>query len=258
MLHQRLDALQRAGFGDQRLRHQPFVQHQRLARIGLGKAPDQGLAALAGDERHGCQRGETIGQVVAGRELLLAEVRGISRSGKRRKAEQFVAQRPPSGGGGIRAIGAARRKSPAQAWQIAEQGLADRARQFAVGGEDRIGIDVATDLAGDVGRRRQAQHLRGEGRIGKGIALEEDLQGFAELAGGRRQGRRISTGLAGGHEHAGGDALERLPAVEGIAVGREQPQQVGIRQVEIEPSRGGEATHQRGDRRFRDILEGDR
>ena len=31
----------------------------------------------------------------------------------------------------------------------------------------------------------------------------------------------IGTGLAGSHEHAGRDALERLPAIEGIAVGRE-------------------------------------
>ncbi len=90
-----------------------------------------------------------------------------------------------------------------------------------MGGEDRVGIDIPADLAGDVGRRGQAQHLRGEGGIGQRIGLEEDLQSLTELAGGRCQHVGVGAGFAGGHEHACGNALERLPAVEGIAVGRE-------------------------------------
>ena len=54
------------------------------------------------------------------------------------------------------------RRAPASARADA---VGDRGAQPVAGGGDRVGIDVAADLAGDVGLARQLQHLGAEGRL---------------------------------------------------------------------------------------------
>ncbi len=88
------------------------------------------------------------------------------------------------------------------------------AAKFAMRGEDQRLDDIAADLAGDVGGRGQAQHLRGEGRIGRAVLAQEQVERTGDLAGARRQGGAIGTRAPSGDERAHRDALQGLPAID--------------------------------------------
>ena len=82
-----------------------------------------------------------------------------------------------------------------------------RDQRFARGG-DRVRIDVAADLAGDVGLAGQRQHLRAEGRLQASSSAaiapasvdqrrgEDRLLAAADAAGRRRSAHRVSSVLS--------------------------------------------------------------
>ena len=94
---------------------------------------------------------------------------GLARLRRRQKIEADVFERAPSGAVGIRPIGSRRDHPPVGVGERRAEPLADRGAQVPAGGKDRIGIDVAADLAGDVGLARRRQRQRDEGGLEFGV-----------------------------------------------------------------------------------------
>ena len=107
-----------------------------------------------------------------------------------------------------------------------------------------IWIDVVADLAGDVGLARKLQAQGPEGR----------LQAFVGDVGRERgdqrraHGHGFLPGRAGGCRDQRGhhDALQRLPAIEGILVVSRKEQEIAFVQIALERDGRGEAAQQRG------------
>ena len=97
------------------------------------------------------------------------------------------------------------------------------ARNVGAFAKDRAGIDVLADIAGDVGFRRQGQRQRRE-------------RGLERLLGEHGRKRLDQPFVAvraavvtPGHvvdQHAGGERLQRLPAVERIGIVRREETQI--------------------------------
>ena len=79
--------------------------------------------------------------------------------------EADVLERAPSGALRVRPIGTGRDHSPIGRRERGAVPLADRRAQPAARGEYRIGIDVAADLARDVGLARRRERERDEGGL---------------------------------------------------------------------------------------------
>ncbi len=173
-----------------------------------------------------------------------------------RQVEGGVGQRPAAG---RRGIGRERRRRGEPVDERHEAGadpVGDARPDLVAGRRDGVGIDVAADLAGDVGLARKLQHLGAEGRlellvfgdIGERID-ERDIEGD-DLARCRVGGAQ--------RQRAHGQRLRRLPAVERVGVGAQQEQQVGFREVDVEPHRRREAAQERGHRPAGDAVKDDR
>ena len=90
---------------------------------------------------------------------------------------------------------------------------------------DCIGVHILADLAGDVGLARQGNRLRGERRIGAflndgGNRGDELVVLIWHLSGADAFDRAP--------EQAGGVGLRRLPAIETVAVVRNERNEIGL------------------------------
>ena len=141
--------------------------------------------------------------------------------------ETNIAQRAAAGAGGVGSVRSAFGKSTVVVEQEAGEVLAKCGAQRGAGREHGIGIDIATNLARDIGLawKRQGQcDKRGlKEAIIKGHAERVQYSRiFAHRAVGAERGRIVD-------QQARGQRLQRLPAVEriGIMCGKES-QIIGI------------------------------
>ena len=164
----------------------------------------------------------------ASRYCRMASAIAPRRAGRDQQVEAGVAQRAAAGAFGVRAVGAgvgealdsARCSASARCRPIARaQRLARR--------EDRVGIDVAADLARDVGFARQRQRQRDEGGLER--AVGEDRGERVEQAGSspRVASPRADRGDVVDQQPRR-ERLHRLPAVERIAVVRGEEAQIVV------------------------------
>src|SRR5262249_38761415 len=131
--------------------------------------------------------------------------------------------------------------------------VTDRCAQRRAGGKDRVRIDVAPDVAGDIPFARHGEGLGDEGRIELPIPYD----------GGERRDQALVLTLrltAAQRRHVvdqqvGGNGLHGLPAIEWIAVMRCQEPDVLGRDVGAELDRRREATVERRYRPFGDADE---
>ena len=93
--------------------------------------------------------------------------------------------------------------------------------------EDRVGIDIAADLARDVGFAGSVEHQRDEGGLERGVG-EDGRERRRSEPGPCRGGspRRIAGDVV--DEQARRERLHRLPAIERIAVVRGEEAQVVV------------------------------
>ena len=162
------------------------------------------------------------------------------------QAERDVAQRAAAGGGG----GGAERRGIGEFGVQGGKRTGMRAPEPAAHGlardVDRVRIDVLADLARDVGLRRQAHRERREGVIdaaGAGV-LDQRAEGGRQrpVALGRAAG---ANGADAADEDARRQALERLPAIEVVAVMPREDDEILLGQVVVDPHRRGEAAQER-------------
>ena len=149
--------------------------HLRRARQALREAvavvphtDADGLAAGAIALRERGERAETLGHVVRRLEPRLGQGDALVRHAGGEQVERGVGERPTPGAHRVGAVGGALREP---AVRLAERGGEPRPEfgaQPAPGGEDRVGVDVAPDLARDVGLARQRDDLGGEGVVALG------------------------------------------------------------------------------------------
>ena len=148
------------------------------------------------------------------------------RAARRHQVEADVAQRTPPGAGGVRRIAAGHGHALVGRFQRGIEHGADLDTQRLAGAEDGVGIDVLADLAGDVAFAGRHQRQRDEGRLQRGI-LQDRGQRPHQLVVVARSFMRAQ-GVDVVDQQAHGDGLQRLPAVERIAVvGGEEGEIVG-------------------------------
>ena len=110
--------------------------------------------------------------------------------------------------------------------------LADRCPQLGARREDGVGVDVAADLAGDIGFAGKRQHERDEGRLERAVGEDggECLEQALVLArGAARRARAQRRNIV--DQQAGRQRLQRLPAIERVGVARGEEAQVVGRKV---------------------------
>ena len=125
-------------------------------------------------------------------------------------------------------------------------GAPERAAHGLARDVDRIRIDVLADLARNVGFRRQAHRQSGEGVIDAAGASVLDQR--AEGGSQRAVTLRRVAGANGAHatdENARPQTLERLPAVEIVAVMPREDDQILLGQVVVRSHRRREAAKER-------------
>ena len=125
---------------------------------------------------------------------------------------------------------------------------ADRRAQVLPRGKDRVGIDIVSDLARDVGIARRRERERDEGRLERSVGQVRAERCDEPVVDARRAARPQRRDARRQKRHR--QRLHRLPAVEGIAiVRRKETQIVGLdRQRQLDRRR--EAAIDRGDRRL--------
>ena len=119
-----------------------------------------------------CERGErthAVGHIVGALVLSLGHSDRLGFPGHGQQIEAGVLQRPSSGTCRIRTIRPAVAGPRVALFEQRAELLPDAPAQRASRPKDRIGIDLLADLAGDIGFRRHAQHLRDEGELQIGI-----------------------------------------------------------------------------------------
>ena len=108
---------------------------------------------------------------------------------RRQEIEADVLEQPPAGAGGIGAVGAAVGEALIGGGQRGVEMQPDQRAKRRAGAEDRVGIDVAADLAGDVGFARRRQRLGDEGGLERPVGqdrrerVEQALVDLGLLAG---------------------------------------------------------------------------
>ena len=120
---------------------------------------------------------------------------------------------------------------------------------------DGVGIHIAPDLAGDVGFGGQADRLRGEGGVA-GEKVKHACDGLRKAVVHNRQAARANRGDRG-RQQARRIGLDRLPAIEEIAVACGQDQEIFRRGIQLQFHRRRETAQHRGHRAFGDILKHD-
>jgi hypothetical protein len=133
------------------------------------------------------------------------------------------------GTGGVGAVRPADGQPLAKPRQAILQPFADAAAHGRARVMDRIRIHVASDLLCDVGFARQSEHERGKGWVAFRILLDEGEQGRGQRAHVRIQ---IVRALGKSHEEAHGNRLRGLPAVEGVRIVTQEPEEVLVREIE--------------------------
>ena len=135
----------------------------------------------------------------------------------------------------------------------------ERAAQAHARGVDRVRIDVLADLAGDVGLGRQAHRERREGVIDapRADVLDQRAEGRRKsaVALGRAA---VPNRLDAPQEDPRRQTLQRLPAVEIVAVVPGEDDEILLGQVVVDPDRRGESPQERQGRTLRDITKDDR
>ena len=128
--------------------------------------------------------------------------------------------------------------------------VADRGAQRCARGEDRVGIDIAADLAGDVGLARQRQRERDEGGLQRTVGedrAERRHQPVVRraLAPPPRRCRDVV-----GEERRIASVCTACQRLNGIAVVRGKETQIVGREVGDELDRRREAAVERRHRRL--------
>ena len=170
MRGERLDAVERCRLRNGGLQREPFVDDQRIVAIAGVEIVERRRALGHVAKRQRRERRHAVGHVVGGLILLCGQRRSASgRAGRRQKIEADVAQRAPAGAGGIGRVGPLRTGGGNDRTAAPARCVADRRAQRGARREDRIGIDVAADLAGDVGLARKRQRERDEGGLERAV-----------------------------------------------------------------------------------------
>ena len=238
-----------------RFQGQPFVEHQRVVAIALVEGVERGETLVEGRGRQDRQRRQPVGHVVrrdeAGNDPLDRFPVTVG-DGERQGA---VGEGPPSGRCGIG------REGPAVGHRLDHRpepradAIGDRLPQGVARRGDRVRVDVATDLAGDIRFAGEKEDLGPEGRF-EGVVLGDLAEGVDQRRIDRA--RLACTDRRGsGDQRAVRQHLRRPPAVERIGVGPQQEEEFIRRQVDRQLHRRREAAEQRRDRGGRDSFEDD-
>ena len=172
---------------------------------------------------------------------------------RREQIEAHVLERAAAGACGVGAVRLATVQSPVGGSERGIEMKSDQSAQAGAGAEDRIRVDVAPDLAGDIGLARRGQRLGDEGRLkcvvgeNSGERIEQPFIHLRFLV--RAQPRDIAD------QHRGRQRLHRLPAIERIAVARRQRTQIVRGEIGDELDRRGEAAIGRQRRPLRNVGE---
>ena len=250
MLRQRLDRRQRIVTRRQRLGLEPFVEHQRVARITVVEDVQRRLAQVAAAVHQRAERALPVGHVVRPLELAECQFRRVARAGRRDIAQCHVADPARSLGRrriGIRRAAAVRfvKVAPALFQRAAEIGAQRLSR-----GIDRFRIDHAQLIANEAFGRQQ--HCFGdEGgvqrRVVQRVGHRVDHRAMVRAALHRARHQGIQHQL-----------LHRLVARERIVIVPCQEGEVCRRPIAFDRHRGRKAAVDRQHRPLRDALEHDR
>ena len=154
-----------SGAGVDRLERQPFVEHQRVVAIALveGRERRHPLRDRCAGQDRQCR--EPVGHVV-GAGKALDDARDRARvAAAHHEVERGVGKRTPAGSARAGRVRSADGEAVGDVGELPADPAGDLEAQPIACGEDRIGIDVAADLAGDVGLAGKRQNLGAEGRL---------------------------------------------------------------------------------------------
>ena len=188
--------VERARLGDRGLQREPFVEHERLVGEASSK---RARARLAGVARGSAQRrrARRDGRSCCRPSSNCASARPRAVAGSRRRRAGRARRCAGRAGRRSRHRGCRRRSIASASRSRAQRRARSPGRRSAAkshaGAVDRVGIDVAADLAGDVGLARQRQHLRGEGGVGP---CARSKAASASPGGGRKPARRRAGSLS--------------------------------------------------------------
>ena len=173
MRGERLDAVERRRLRDRRLQREPLVDDQRIVGVAGVEIVERGralrhVAAATASRAPPCGRSCCRRPGTAARRAKWRPLGASPRpEGRGRHCAARAGRRRPHRGGRA-AVGEpaiAVESGPARCSPIAARNAVRRR-------EDRVGIDVAADLAGDVGLARQRQRQRDEGRLERAVGQD--------------------------------------------------------------------------------------
>ncbi len=130
---------------------------------------------------------------------------------------------------------------------------ADVGAQRAAGVEDRVGVDVAADLARDVAFTRRRERQRNKGRLQLGVVEDGGKRRGEAVVAARRLTGAYARHVVDQQPHRNG--LQGLPAVEGVAIVRGEEGEIVAVKIGVELDRRRKAAVDRQHRLFADAGE---
>ncbi len=161
--------LERVGLRDHGLQREPLVDDQGIGGIAVVEIGERLGALRHVVQRQRAERGYAVGHVVGGLVLPRGARDCLGPCRRRHQIEADIAQRAAAGALCVGRVAAVTGHALVKRRQRRPQAFADLGAQSLAGAEDRVGVDVAADLARDVAVARRDERQRNESGLQCGI-----------------------------------------------------------------------------------------